>query len=65
MACTGNYSPSPHHLNSTVCFTWINGPHQLDASEKEIVVDDSMSLTVSDAEECACSGEEPETPSLT
>ncbi len=55
---------------SPVCFTRedqrpsldLSGLVSIGASEEEIAIDDSMSLTASDADECVCSGEEPEAP---
>ncbi len=63
-------SLSPQRLMSLMCFTREDQRTSLDtsglvsfgASEEEIAVDDSMSLTASDTDEWVCSGEEPEAP---
>ncbi len=65
-------SLSLQRLSLPVCFTRedqrpssaANGLVSFGASEEEVIVDDSMSLTASDAEEWAGSGEEPEAPAL-
>ncbi len=62
---------SPQRLIPPVCFTRedqcplsaVSGLVSFCASEEEVAIDDSMSLTASDGEERVCSGEEPEAPS--